>query len=137
MQISTGSNSLLAGSLAAKTPVEPSVSQAIKDSQTATKVETERAIEAAKEAEALSKAKSNQEKINPNELADAIKQLNETVKLYKGDLHFTVDNDTSLQVVKVVDKGTKEVIRQIPSPEVLRIARAIDEFSSLMLKDQA
>lgn len=72
-----------------------------------------------------------------SELADAIKKLNETVKLYKGDLQFTVDEDTNLQVVKVVDRGSKELIRQIPSPEVVRIAKAIDEFSSLFIRDQA
>lgn len=74
---------------------------------------------------------------NPAELAEAIKKLNDTVKLYNGDLEFSVDDDTQRRVVKVIDKSTKELIRQIPSPEVLRIAKAIDEFSSLLLKDEA
>ncbi|MDC7691972.1 flagellar protein FlaG [Vogesella indigofera] len=80
---------------------------------------------------------ASQKPSNPAELADAIKKLNDTVRLYNGDLEFSVDDDTQRRVVKVIDKSTKELIRQIPSPEVLRIAKAIDEFSSLLLKDEA
>jgi uncharacterized FlaG/YvyC family protein len=39
------------------------------------------------------------------------------------DLDFDVDADTHRMVVTVRDKGTGEVIRQIPSEELLRIAR--------------
>jgi flagellar protein FlaG len=40
-------------------------------------------------------------------------------------------------VVKVVDSETQEVIRQIPSEEMLRIARNLDSFESLMLRERA
>ena len=104
----------------------------------AAKPDTTRAVAGVKEQQAQDKAKSNSERpVSPSELADAIKKLNDTVKLYKGDLQFTVDEDTHLQIVKVVDRGSKELIRQIPSPEAVRIARAIDDFSSILLRDKA
>lgn len=138
MQISTVSNTLLATSLTQKQQLELSTPLSKDGQPLAATPETTRAVNGVQEQKAQNGTKSNQDKaVNPNDLAEAIKQLNETVKLYKGDLHFMVDGDTHLQVVKVVDKGTKEVIRQIPSPEVLRIAKAIDDFSSLLLKDQA
>jgi flagellar protein FlaG len=40
-------------------------------------------------------------------------------------------------VVKVVDNDTKEVIRQIPSEEMLKIAKYIDEITGLLFKDMA
>jgi len=40
-------------------------------------------------------------------------------------------------VVKVVDLETKEVIRQIPSPEVLEIAKAVDQLQGLLIRQKA
>ena len=108
------------------------------DERPAATPETTKAVAGVADTKPQADSKDAKEKPpSASELADAIKKLNETVKLYKGDLQFTVDEDTQLQVVKVVDRGSKELIRQIPSPEVVRIARAIDEFSSLFIRDQA
>jgi flagellar protein FlaG len=108
------------------------------DERPAATPETTKAVAGVADTKPQANSKDAKEKpLSASELADAIKKLNETVKLYKGDLQFTVDEDTQLQVVKVVDRGSKELIRQIPSPEVVRIAKAIDEFSSLFIRDQA
>jgi len=109
------------------------------DTAAIVKPETLKAVSGVKEAEEKEQAKSkiDQQVFSQSDLADAIKKLNDTVKLYKGDLQFTVDDDTQMQVVKVVDKSSKEVIRQIPSPEVIRIAKAIEDFRSILLHDEA
>jgi flagellar protein FlaG len=52
-------------------------------------------------------------------------------------LEFTVDQDSGRTVVKVVDVGTKDVIRQIPSEETLSIARALDRLQGLLIKHEA
>ena len=39
------------------------------------------------------------------------------------DMDFSVDDKTGRFVVKVIDSQTKEVIRQIPSEEMLAISR--------------
>ena len=109
------------------------------DSAATIKPETLKAVSGVKEAQEKEqdKGKADQQAFSQSDLADAIKKLNETVKLYKGDLQFTVDDDTQMQIVKVVDKSSKEVIRQIPSPEVIRIAKAIEDFRSILLHDEA
>jgi len=109
------------------------------DSAATIKPETLKAVSGVKEAQEKeqAKGKADQQAFSQSDLADAIKKLNETVKLYKGDLQFTVDDDTQMQIVKVVDKSSKEVIRQIPSPEVIRIAKAIEDFRSILLHDEA
>ena len=109
------------------------------DSAAPNKPETLKAVSGVKEAQEKeqAKGKADQQAFSQSDLADAIKKLNETVKLYKGDLQFTVDDDTQMQIVKVVDKSSKEVIRQIPSPEVIRIAKAIEDFRSILLHDEA
>lgn len=71
-------------------------------------------------------------------LEDAVKKLNDTVKLFSNSsLQFSIDQDTNTPVVKVIDTATKDVIRQIPSEEALAIAKAIDQFKGMLIKEQA
>lgn len=140
MQIGSVTGAFQPLGLTAKQQVELP-QQLSKDGDTAATVkpETLKAVSGVKEAQEKeqAKGKADQQAFSQSDLADAIKKLNETVKLYKGDLQFTVDDDTQMQIVKVVDKSSKEVIRQIPSPEVIRIAKAIEDFRSILLHDEA
>jgi flagellar protein FlaG len=53
-------------------------------------------------------------------------------------LEFTVDQSTRQTVVKVVDKESGDLIRQIPSDAALAIAESIGEFQKgLLLKQEA
>lgn len=49
---------------------------------------------------------------------------------------FSMDTDTNKTVVKVVDRQTGELIRQIPTEETLAIARSIDQFQKSLLINQ-
>ena len=42
-----------------------------------------------------------------------------------------------LTVVKITDRNTQEVIRQIPPEEVLRLNRELDKLQGLLLRGQA
>lgn len=72
-----------------------------------------------------------------NQASDAVKQINEFMKKLSQDLEFSMDSDTDRPVVKVVDQQTKEVIRQIPTQEVLDIAKALDRVQGLLIKQKA
>lgn len=73
----------------------------------------------------------------PDDLEQALQQINDTVQTFSQKLEFSVDKDTEAVVVKVVDRETREVIRQIPSEEVLNIAKALDKLQGLLIKEQA
>lgn len=68
---------------------------------------------------------------------EAAKRLQDFVSGVRGDIQFSVDTDSGKTVVKVVDRGTQEVIRQFPSKEALEIAGALDRFQGLLVKQQA
>lgn len=72
-----------------------------------------------------------------NSVQEATKRLQNFVSGVRGDIQFNVDSDSGKTVVKVVDRGTQEVLRQIPSEEALEIARALDRFQGLLIKQQA
>jgi flagellar protein FlaG len=53
-------------------------------------------------------------------------------------LEFTIDGSTNQTVVKIVDKDSGDVIRQIPSEAALAVAESIDEFQKgLLLRKEA
>lgn len=52
-------------------------------------------------------------------------------------LQFSIDDTTGRTVVRVTDGATGETIRQIPSEEILAIARALDRMQGLLLRQQA
>jgi flagellar protein FlaG len=55
----------------------------------------------------------------------AVSQINDHVQSLQRNLQFTVDDITGKDIVTVVDTDTEQVIRQIPSEEVLEVARRI------------
>lgn len=70
-------------------------------------------------------------------IKDATKRLQDFVSSVRNDIQFSTDDSTGQTVVKVIDKSTQEVLRQIPSKEALEIAQALDRFKGLLVKQQA
>jgi flagellar protein FlaG len=68
---------------------------------------------------------------------DAVKKLNETVAPALQTLQFEMDEDSEKLVVKVVDKESKEVIRQMPSEEALAFSKTIDKLQGLVIRQTA
>lgn len=70
-------------------------------------------------------------------IQEATKRLQDFVSGVRGDIQFSLDQDSGKTVVKVIDSGTREVIRQFPSEEALELAKALDRFQGLLVKQQA
>jgi len=66
-----------------------------------------------------------------------VEQLNEKLKLFNNSLHIEIDKETGIQVVKIIDNDTKEVIRQLPPETTLKIAKYIDEITGLLFEKKA
>ena len=63
-------------------------------------------------------------------LSKAVSDINAHVQNLKRDLEFSVDESLPLgrAIVRVIDSETQEVIREIPSEEVLAIAHRLEEL---------
>lgn len=68
---------------------------------------------------------------------EAVQEIRQVVAPLAQSLQFTIDEATGKILVRVVDAATQEVIRQIPSEEVLAIARALDRLQGLLFKGKA
>lgn len=70
-------------------------------------------------------------------LEAVVKEINAFLKSQSSSLEFTHDKASGLDVVKVIDASTSEVIRQYPSEQVVRIAQDLGKISGSLLKEQA
>lgn len=71
------------------------------------------------------------------QLKAAVKSVQEYIEPFNNNLEFSVNDQNNQVVIKVVDKATKEVIRQIPSEEMIAMAKALDSIKGLFVKQQA
>ncbi len=65
-------------------------------------------------------------------LAAAVNLLNEQMVSTKRGLGFSFDNSTNGPVIKVSNTNTGELIRQIPTADVLHMAHKIDELKGIL-----
>ncbi|MBS1229386.1 MAG: flagellar protein FlaG protein [Proteobacteria bacterium] len=71
------------------------------------------------------------------QLQSAVNAANDFIKPITNAVEFSLDEESDRMVVKVMDNATKEVIRQIPSEEMLAIAQALDKIQGLLIKQKA
>jgi flagellar protein FlaG len=75
--------------------------------------------------------------VDAQELESAVQKVQNFTQNLAKELQFDIDKGSGRTVVKVVDTGTKEVIRQIPSEEMLAMAKALDQIQGLLVKQKA
>ena len=81
-------------------------------------------------------AEQQAQKPNAEQIQKAMENLKQATQSTAQNLQFSVDRDTNQTVIRVVDGNTNEVIRQIPSEEVLQIAKSLDKLSGLILRQK-
>lgn len=67
----------------------------------------------------------------------ALQKIKAAVQPMAQNLQFSMDESSGKSVVRVVDTTTHEVIRQIPSEEVLKMAQELDRMQGLLLRGKA
>lgn len=72
------------------------------------------------------------EAMPPPDVAAAVRRLNELMAERQRNLSFRVDEASGRTVITVLDARTSEVVRQIPSEEVLALARALEATHGLL-----
>ena len=75
-------------------------------------------------------ADNSNESGNEVDIETAVAEISDFVQAQNRQLSFTVDEDSNRAVVKVTDSESGEIIRQIPSEEVLALSERIKELQS-------
>lgn len=72
-----------------------------------------------------------------DEVTSAVKKLNEALPQSAQSLEFEIDEDSNEVVVKIIDRDTREVVRQMPTKEALEMAKSIDKMMGRLLDQTA
>lgn len=67
----------------------------------------------------------------------AVVKANRQMAVVAPALQFEIDPDLGQVIVRLVDRQNQNVLRQVPSPEMLAIARALDRMEALLVRARA
>lgn len=68
---------------------------------------------------------------------EVFEEINAAMEAWSTGMRFELDEDTQQMVVSIVDTKTGDVLRQIPSEEVLHVAKMIAQFQGRLLSVKA
>lgn len=90
----------------------------------------------------VDRAEKNQEKVVNSEdpqkdgkidTAEAMEKIVHTAKFFNKELHLEIEKDLNMVIVKVIDGETDEVIRQIPSEELVELSKKAKNLKGLLV----
>jgi flagellar protein FlaG len=74
---------------------------------------------------------------DPQKAEQAAKEINDFLKSASAGIEFQVDKQSDRVIVRVVDTETKQLIRQVPTEEMVAISHALDRMTGLLLAQKA
>lgn len=75
---------------------------------------------------------------DPVKLKGLVDQANKALEQHNNTLKFSIAKGTNIRVIKIIDTETGQVIRQIPSEQMVAIAKALRDIKSgAVLEDKA
>jgi len=75
-------------------------------------------------------------KADAEDLQKAVNDIAKSMNVMQKGLAFNIDEESGVQVVKVIDVNTGDLIRQIPNEEALEIAKKLNEVAGLLMKTE-
>lgn len=73
--------------------------------------------------------------VHQGELVAPVQQINEVMRPY--GVEFELSETTSRVITRLVDRDTRELIRQIPAEEVMRVVEHLEELQGRLIDLEA
>ena len=70
------------------------------------------------------------------QVSSAVAEINQSLRLASIGVQFEFDNEANTMLTKVVDVESGDVIRQMPSEEVVRISKAMGKLQGLLVSQK-
>ncbi|MDD5335619.1 MAG: flagellar protein FlaG [Rhodoferax sp.] len=84
-------------------------------------------------AQALADARQGEAgKLSAEQARQTLQEINKVMDALSISVQFQIDPDYKEVIIKVVDQDTGKVIRQLPSEDVVRVAKALDNLKGLL-----
>lgn len=101
----------------------------LQSSQKADTKEDETKLEKRQEVASQQKPSDVMKDMPKEELDETISQLNDSLQNVQRNLEFSIDKEVGQIVINVRDRETDEIVRQIPSEDVLELAKNLHAAS--------
>ena len=95
-------------------------------------LQTARAVPGVHEQLRMGQAKPSAENVR-----EAVKNISASLEAVPSDLQFEVDDDTGDLIVKMINRQTREVIKQIPTETVIEIAKSLNNLAGRLVSARA
>jgi len=80
---------------------------------------------------------ASQQPLKPEQVQQTIETLEQIIKnKAPNSVAFSIDDSSGKTIVRISDAKTGEMIRQIPSEEMLELARSLDKMQGMLLKQE-
>ncbi len=78
------------------------------------------------------KAEQEKKEVAPAEVQEAVEEMTAFVQSMQRNLSFTIDEQLGEKIISVTDTETDEVIRQIPSEELVVLRKKMDDVVGIL-----
>ncbi len=118
------------GSGAPQPPSSPEINSSV-SGQAAAELDlnTRVAADSNKKSERVAKSEVKSEEAEENQLKDVIQSLNDKLEQRSREVQFKLDKKIDRHYISVIDKQSKEVIREFPPEEIRTFIARFDEFN--------
>ena len=86
--------------------------------------------------EAKKQAEDKNQPVSKAEVDDAVKEIKAQLESVGRDINFSVDDELDIVIITVSDKDSEEVVRQIPSKEIVELARHNEDNKGLLFREE-
>lgn len=94
-------------------------------------------VQAKSESSNPTKVANENAQLSVEEIEQTVETLNEVMTLLERGINFEVNRDVDRTIIRVVDRETDEIIKQIPSEDLLKVIGHLQEMQHLLFDDQA
>lgn len=78
---------------------------------------------------------ANTRELNKGEVKDLVNALNEYVSGINQRISFSIDENTQRVVVRIINRNTNEVVREVPSKEAVRLLEHLQDFVGMLVDE--
>lgn len=71
------------------------------------------------------------------EIEETVQTMNDAMQAFSRGLNFQVDEDNGRTIIKVIDRETKDLIKQFPSEDLIKLITSMKNMQSILFDDQA
>lgn len=103
------------------------------DYSTALQAPQDKSVTKVPQTEAPRPLMGEQAKLSVGEVLEVVQKANAALSSNQSNLKFTVDTDNGEPIVQIIDQETQEILKQIPSVEMLKIAKSIEKMQGVLM----